>query len=279
MQIIKEIPQLQQNLKKIKNQKTALIPTMGALHEGHISLIQEAKKHANFIIVSIFVNKTQFNDQQDFRNYPKNHDHDLKALEKHHVDLVFIPQDQEIYPQNSNFAIKIHDLDNNLCGKTRPNHFNGVALIITKLFNIIRPNYAIFGQKDYQQLQIIKKLTQDFNFQTTIIDAPTIRNNNGLALSSRNQHLTKYQQKLAPLIYQTLQKIRTQIIKNPQNIKQTLEKHHLTLTKSGFDKIDYLTICNQETLQEITWYNQKIKTRIFIAIYLGKTRLIDNIAI
>jgi pantoate--beta-alanine ligase len=280
MKIFEKINPLTDHIKECKSDRKiiALVPTMGAIHDGHLSLIKEAKKYSDIVIVSIFVNPAQFNNQEDYKKYPKTLESDIQKLSAVAVDILFTPNVKEIYPENFLVKIILDKLTGRLCGKTRPGHFNGVALIITKLFNIITPDLAIFGQKDFQQLQVIKKLTVDLNFNIKIIGMKTIREENGLALSSRNLRLDKKSKKIAPEIYQILTQIKQKLLKNPDvSLKSIINEAKKTLTKSGFGKIDYLEICDEENLQLIKKFDPKIKCRIFIAVYLDQVRLIDNL--
>jgi pantoate--beta-alanine ligase len=258
-----------------QNKTVVLVPTMGSLHFGHLSLVKHAKEIAEIAVVSIFVNKKQFNNLQDYQSYPKNLSADLKLLQEQNVDVVFAPSDLEILPENQDyFTISpAENLENCLCGKFRPKHFAGVCLIIVKLFNIVKPNFAIFGEKDFQQLTIIKKIVEYFNFDLQIIASPTIRNNNGLALSSRNALLSENGLLIASNIYQAL----LCVAQNPTHINNISDN---LLTK-GFSKVEYLEIRDSQDLSlinpnEISLYN-KTQARIFIAAVLENVRLIDNL--
>ena len=312
------INNFRQNDKNNYQDKIALIPTMGALHNGHLSLIKTAKQNAKYVIATIFINPLQFNNQQDFIKYPKNISQDLSLLAQEEVDAVFIPDIQEIYPDyiNNNiatdFTINIIRLGDVLCGKFRPNHFNGMAMIILKLFNIIKPDIAIFGEKDFQQAVIIKKIISNFNFDIDIVIARTIRQNNGLALSSRNLRLNSQQIITASNIFANLQKIRlffiteinrinniNQSTKPDQNqlmnfynkINNYIIETNKDLIEKGFDKVEYLEIYNQDLFSLIDVLNKdpmsiinykqttQQEFRIFIAAELANVRLIDNLVI
>lgn len=254
---------------KSKNLKIAFVPTMGALHLGHLSLIKRAKKYADIVIVSIFVNKLQFNDQNDFAKYPRNYDNDILLLRNNGVDAVFLPSDDELYPKPIDFKIIPQNYINCLCAKHRTGHFEGVCMVVSKLFNIVEPNFAFFGLKDYQQFLIIKKLVDDLNFNTEIIGVETYRQDNGLAMSSRNELLSPLGKIKAGLIHKALQEIKN----NPDLI----EDKKIELLKNGFESIDYLEIRNAENLQVENPKKTTEKYRIFIALYLEGVRLIDNI--
>lgn len=251
--------------------KVSFVPTMGALHEGHLSLVRKAKEVGEVSVVSIFVNKTQFNDLSDYEKYPKTLQEDLSKLKAFDPSCVFAPEPEEIFPENSAVKITVDSLTNSLCGATRPGHFDGVSLIITKLFNIIKPDIAIFGQKDFQQILVIKKLVRDLNFNTQIFAHPTLREESGLAMSSRNQRLSPESKTKAANIFRILSEIKN----DPQILPQKKEE----LLAIGFEKIDYLEIRDEENLNLISDFSTKIPARIFIAAYLDGIRLIDNLAL
>ena len=275
MIIVKKISQIREKLKKHRTKKIALIPTMGALHEGHLSLVKKAQSLADIVVVSIFVNKTQFNELSDFTKYPKTLSSDLEKLKNLGVDYVFTPEDEEIFSPDFSIKMSENSLTTCLCGSMRTGHFDGVALIITKLFNIIKPNIALFGQKDFQQLKVIEKLVQDLNFDVKIIGCNIVREKSGLAMSSRNQRLDDESKFVAANIYRILKEIKTAVL-NGKNILLSKEKE---LLKLGFDKIDYLEIRGGNDLKLVKKFNKKIPSRIFIAVYLKEIRLIDNLLI
>ena len=259
------------NDNKKLNKTIAFVPTMGSLHEGHIALIENAKKHADIVIVNIFVNKAQFNDLKDYELYPQNLENDLKILNNTSADAVFAPSNLEIYDENFSFKIVPTAMVDCLCAMDRVGHFDGVALIIAKLFNIINPNYAFFGEKDFQQLAIIKKLVKDLNFNIEILSVETVREPSGLALSSRNQRLSAHNKIKASMIYKVLNEIKI----NPKIIEEKKRE----LLENGFEKIDYLEIRNEDNLKLNMDLISTKKRRIFIAVYLEGVRLIDNMSL
>ncbi len=259
------------NDNKKLNKTIAFVPTMGSLHQGHITLIENAKKYADIVIVSIFVNKAQFNDLKDYELYPQNLENDVTMLSEVGADALFAPSNSEIYDENFSFKIVPTAMVDCLCAKDRVGHFDGVALIITKLFNIINPHYALFGEKDFQQLAIIKKLVKDLNFNIEILSVETVRESSGLAMSSRNQRLSAHNKIKASMIYKILKEIKI----NPKIIE---EKKRELLT-NGFEKIDYLEVRNEDNLKLNMDINSPQKRRIFIAVYLEGVRLIDNISL
>ncbi len=279
MFIAKTVAEIRSQLKKEKliQKKIAFVPTMGALHDGHLALVKKAQNLADIVVVSIFVNKTQFNDQNDYKNYPRQHEEDLQKLRNCGADYVFLPDDDEMF--NADFSHKIipTKLVDCLCGSSRLGHFDGVALVITKLFNIIKPDLAIFGEKDFQQLAIIKKLNDDLNLDVEIFSQETLRQKSGLAMSSRNQRLSEASKIKAAELFSTLKKIAEEVKKSPQNIAEILAKKRKNLLENGFEKIDYLEIREEKNLEIVSNFIPKKPSRIFIAAYLDGVRLIDNL--
>jgi pantoate--beta-alanine ligase len=278
MQQVSEIKSLREQLAEVRRSgKTiALVPTMGNLHEGHLSLVKQIQEHADYVVVSIFVNPTQFVEGEDFDSYPRTTDADLNQLEKLNVDLVFIPDNDEIYPQGKAITteVTVPELDSIYCGKFRPGHFKGVATVVTKLFNIVQADFAIFGKKDYQQLLVIRSLVKNLNLPIEIVGSETIRETDGLAMSSRNQYLNENERKQAPLLYKILSEIALKIGKGDKNY-EILEKEGINqLKKAGF-RPDYLNICDSESLKPPMSENLVI----IAAAWLGKARLIDNVAV
>ena len=273
LKIFKQIFAIKNFAKEAKklNKKIAFVPTMGSLHDGHLTLIKNAKKNADIVIVSIFVNKAQFNDIKDYELYPQNLEEDIKMLEIASVDALFCPSASEIYDENFSFKIIPTAMVDCLCAKDRVGHFDGVALILTKLFNIVNPHFAYFGEKDFQQLAIIKKLVKDLNFDLEIFGVETVRESSGLAMSSRNQRLSEGAKIKASMLYKILNEIKI----NPQIIEEKKQE----LLASGFEKIDYLEIRNEDNLKLNMNLFSTQKRRIFIAVYLEGVRLIDNLSL
>ncbi|MBM5782486.1 MAG: pantoate--beta-alanine ligase [Pelagibacterales bacterium] len=277
MIIAQEITKLKLERKKLIGKKVVLVPTMGALHEGHLALVKYAKEIADFVIVSIFVNKTQFNDLSDYEKYPRQEESDLDKLKNAGVDLVFLPKSQEIFADDFSFKIIPTKITDCLCGSSRVGHFDGVALIVTKLFNLVQPNIAIFGQKDFQQLTLIKRMVRDLNFDIEIFAHPTLREQNGLAMSSRNQRLSESGKEKASNIFRVLTEIKNKIKNSEEKIDSLIEEKTQELISLGFEKIDYLEVRNSEDLKLVTEFNNTEKARIFVAAYLEGIRLIDNL--
>ncbi|MDB4031254.1 pantoate--beta-alanine ligase [bacterium] len=261
----------------VKNKNIGFIPTMGALHEGHLSLIRTSKKECEKTIVSIFVNKLQFGPDEDFKKYPRTLETDLALLKKEKIDVLYIPNPKEMYPQKPSFQINEVNVSQYLEGATRPDFFSGVLMVVLKLFNLIQPTHVYFGQKDIQQLYIIKKMLSELNFPIKMREGKTIRESNGLALSSRNQYLSKAEKEEASVIYKTLKKSE-QLINSGEEINaiKTYIKKRLMNHKM---KIDYISIADIDTFQELNTLNRRISIVISVAVWFSTIRLIDNVII
>jgi pantoate--beta-alanine ligase len=251
------------------------VPTMGYLHEGHLELVSQAKNENYVAVVSIFVNPTQFAPHEDFKAYPRDLDRDLNLLESAGTDIVFIPGDKDMYPADYDTWVEVKGITRHLEGRSRPTHFQGVTTVCSKLFNIVEPNKAYFGQKDAQQALVIQKMVADLNMNLEIIMAPTVREKDGLAMSSRNVYLTPEERKSAPVLYKALQLARDMHAKGESDailIKNAMAK---LISSVPAAKIDYISIADIGTLQEVN----DIRGRVLVslAIKLGKPRLIDNI--
>ncbi|MFL2900180.1 MAG: pantoate--beta-alanine ligase [Candidatus Pelagibacterales bacterium] len=277
MKIIKSIKYLKRIVKESKRNGSSInfIPTMGALHLGHIKLIQKAKKRNAVRIVSIFINPSQFGPSEDFKNYPRTIHNDLNLLRNEDVDIVFLPIENEILKYKTFYKCPNFKIENILCGKSRPNYFPGVKNIVIKLFDIVQADNSFFGEKDYQQLVVIKKLRDELNFGTKIIPIKTVRNKNGLPLSSRNKYLEINEIEIANKINKICKYLIPKV-KNKLNTTKILAHAKRELRMNGIDKIDYLTILT-DTLEKRR--SLKSKSRIFIAANVGSTRLIDNFPI
>ena len=277
MKIIKSIKYLRRIVKESKRNGSSInfIPTMGALHLGHIKLIQKAKKRNAIRIVSIFINPSQFGPSEDFKNYPRTIHNDLNLLRNEDVDIVFLPIENEILKYKTFYKCPNFKIENILCGKSRPNYFPGVKNIVIKLFDIVQADNSFFGEKDYQQLVVIKKLRDELNFGTKIIPIKTVRNKNGLPLSSRNKYLEINEIEIANKINKICKYLIPKV-KNKLNTTKILAHAKRELRMNGIDKIDYLTILT-DTLEKRR--SLKLKSRIFIAANVGSTRLIDNFPI
>jgi len=280
MKVIKTVAEMQSWSKKIKNQgKTiCLVPTMGYLHRGHLSLIEMGKKLLyDKVVVSIFVNPAQFGENEDLDSYPSDLEKDFKLAEKLTTDAIFLPLKEEIYNKNFQTYVELASLPDHLCGLSRPVHFKGVATIVTKLFNIVCPDAAIFGQKDYQQLQVIRQMTKDMNFNIKILGAPIVREEDGLAMSSRNTYLTPEQRESALCLSESIEKAKTIIGQGETDAGIILKKINAHIKSFAEAKIDYTALCDPDTLDNVK--EIKKKTLLALAVQIGKTRLIDNAVI
>lgn len=271
---------------KTSGERIAVVPTMGNLHEGHLSLVRQAKTLANRVIVTIFVNPLQFGQGEDYDHYPRTLSADCTLLSALDVDLVFAPNVSEIYPNNMSMADQEATnttvappwhLSSILCGQNRPGHFTGVTTIVMKLLNILQPNIAIFGQKDYQQVAILRAMIQDLNVPVEMVVGETERDKDGLALSSRNQYLTDVERKIAPQIYAELKVIEKQLLQKNTDYMSLCKQGISNLLAAGFTSVDYLDIRQPEQLKLSDTTDQKWV--VLVAARLGKTRLIDNLVV
>ncbi|MFC1860494.1 pantoate--beta-alanine ligase [Chloroflexota bacterium] len=268
---IDEIRRLRQRLAE----PVGLVPTMGYFHEGHLSLVRQARAENSSVVVSIFVNPTQFGPQEDFKQYPRNTERDLTLLEKEKADIVFMPSVEGIYPSQFNSWVEVDKLTERLEGASRPGHFRGVTTVVAKLFNIVQPTRAYFGQKDAQQLLVIKKMVADLNMNLEIVAVPTMREPDGLAMSSRNTYLNPAERQAALVLSQVLnlaQKLWAQGEKDAEHIRQQTKAF---IQKQPLADIDYVSIADTETLDELD--TVKTPSLVSLAVRIGKTRLIDNI--
>ena len=282
MQIIKNIKECKKIINGLKKrgQTTGLVPTMGYLHEGHLSLARAAKKDCDKVFMTIFVNPAQFGADEDFEKYPRDLEKDVVLAESSGIDYIFAPKTTEIYRKDSKTFVEVEGLDAPMCGRKRPGHFRGVATIVLKLFNIIPADNAYFGEKDYQQLAIIKKMVSDLDLDIKIIPCPTIREKDGLALSSRNKYLLKEERENAPVIYETLKKAKKMIEDGEEDLKLVVKQAIYNIRQTPHvKKIDYFDIRDTETLEEINTRTINIDILIAAAAWFGETRLIDNIVI
>jgi pantoate--beta-alanine ligase len=262
---------------RASGKRIGFVPTMGYLHEGHLQLIDIAKQHSDFVVVSIFVNPTQFGPHEDFAAYPRDFERDRKLCDARGADLIFAPDVLEIYPERPLITFQIEKLADHLCGARRPGHFNGVVLVVSKLFNVVQPDVAVFGQKDAQQLIIIKRLVQDLNFPVKIISAPTVREPDGLAMSSRNVYLNPEQRAQSTVLYQSLQKAKALIEAGERNAQRVIAEMQKLITTARAAKIDYIEIVSVRDLQPLERLDGQIL--IALAVYFGTARLIDNIVL
>jgi pantoate--beta-alanine ligase len=279
MEIITTIHEMQDRIRKLKlsGKSIGFVPTMGYLHEGHMQLLKEARKQNDIVVLSIFVNPLQFGPNEDFDTYPRDFERDKKIAESLEVDILFYPDKNEMYKNAMSVTVVVHERTNVLCGQKRPGHFDGVATVLTKLFNIVQPDRAYFGMKDAQQVAVVSGLIEDFNFPIELIPVETVREEDGLAKSSRNVNLTEQERKEAPAIYESLCLAKEAIAKgerSPAKIREMII-HHLESKISG--TIDYVEIYSYPDLKPLSTLSGKII--VAIAVKFTKARLIDNITV
>ena len=279
MEVVETIEAVRQQVSaaRKKGKKIGLVPTMGAFHQGHISLIDRAVKECDFVVVTIFVNPTQFGPGEDFEKYPRNFDTDLEMCRKTGVDLVFAPTVNQIYASENLTWVNVEKLTEPLCGRFRPGHFRGVTTVCAKLFNIVQSDIAFFGQKDAQQAIVIKRMVADLNMPLKIVLCPTIRDADGLALSSRNEYLSEQQRKDATLIYKSLRKCRQMFETGVTNTEEIINQMRNILSQAPSIKIEYVSIVDAETLQSLENITGQILAAV--AVKIGPARLIDNILV
>lgn len=260
-----------------KGRSIGFVPTMGYLHEGHLSLMRKARKENDYLVISIFVNPTQFGPREDFKRYPRNFSRDKQLSKSCGVDVIFYPRARDMYPQGYKTYVKVEDLSNVLCGASRPGHFRGVSTIVLKLFNIVQPDAAYFGRKDAQQAILVEKMVKDLNLAVKIKTLPTVREKDGLALSSRNIYLNKQQRKEAIILYKSLQTAVGMIQSGHKQPREIIAQMRKMIKSRRGSRIDYIKIVDIRNLTEV----KKIKGRLLIAVavFFGKTRLIDNVII
>lgn len=279
---MREIKQLREmylySLKaKSHGKKIGFVPTMGALHEGHLSLVAEAKKRCDIVVVSIFVNPIQFAPGEDFAGYPRNLRQDKKLLKNFAVDVLFLPPADKMFPPGFKTFVEVEALSKKMCGRSRPTHFRGVATVVTKLFNLVNPDLVFFGEKDYQQQLVIKHLVTDLNLPVEVVALPTVREFDGLAMSSRNAYLNPNEKKSAAILYKALNLARREVESGERDVNKLLFRLRALIGSEPSVRLDYLVAADPQTLEEV----KKISGRVLFALaaYIGKTRLIDNMMV
>ena len=278
MLIIKTIPEMRKYVSGIKTagEKIGFVPTMGYLHEGHLDLMRKAKEFTSHVVVSIFVNPTQFGPNEDLAKYPRDFKRDEQLCKEVGVECIFYPEPPEIYPDGYATYITVEELSKGLCGVSRPIHFRGVATVVAKLFNIVEPDFTVFGEKDYQQLAVIKRMVKDLNMKVNVIGYPTVREIDGLAMSSRNAYLSPEERNIAPALHRSLKHALTLFRKGKTDAK-TIKKEVVSLIEAAAGCIiDYVEIIDGESLAPVDVIIPG--TVMAVAVKLGKTRLIDNIS-
>lgn len=276
--IVSSVLQTREYLDRVRRdgKRIGLVPTMGALHAGHASLIQRARAECDFVVVSIFVNPLQFGPSEDYPRYPRPFEKDAALCAENGVDLIFAPETRDMYASPQITFVEVTRVTDHLCGAFRPGHFRGVATVVLKLFNIVQPEFAYFGEKDYQQLCVIRRMVEDFNLRTTVVPVPTCRESDGLALSSRNAYLSAEERAAAPALYRALTYARKRIATGESNAAKIKAESMKILSREPLIRIQYFEIVDPVELQLVETVSDPV--RIAAAIFIGKTRLIDNVA-
>jgi pantoate--beta-alanine ligase len=276
MRIITKAKEMHDAVREEKSlgKSIGFVPTMGFLHEGHLSLVRESVQEADVTVVSIYVNPAQFGPKEDLEEYPRDINRDTEILEAEGVDYIFSPDNEEIYPEGYKTYVEVHDLQDTLCGRSRPGHFRGVCTVVLKLFNIVKPDFAYFGQKDAQQAIILKRMVQDLNLEVELEVLPIVREEDGLALSSRNIYLDQEERKAARVLSQSLEEAREMVKNGEQDSGKVISRMKEMITQEPRTKIDYVRIVDLENLNPVA----KIENEVLaaLAVFIGKVRLIDN---
>ncbi|HYX28274.1 MAG TPA: pantoate--beta-alanine ligase [Pyrinomonadaceae bacterium] len=274
----KRMMSVARRLRREENRTIGLVPTMGALHQGHLSLIHEARALCDVVVVSVFVNPAQFGPSEDFESYPRDLTRDSALLAEYNVDYVFAPTVEEIYPHGFSSYVTVEGLSDKLEGAARPGHFRGVTTVVSILLNIVRPNFAFFGQKDAQQSIVIKQMVRDLAFDSEIVVSPIVREESGLALSSRNSYLDDSERKAAAILNQALLQARTAYADGERNAAKLIEIVRSTIADEPRARIDYVSLNDGETLEKLDRIHER-PALLSLAVFIGKTRLIDNVVL
>jgi len=279
MRIIRSTSSLQQLIKKIKltGRTVGFVPTMGALHEGHRALLRRCRRENDIVVLSVFVNPKQFGPKEDLAKYPRREHDDKKLAKKEKVDIIFLPSVKEMYPEGYVTYIEVERMTQALCGRSRPGHFKGVTTVVGKLLNIVMPDRLYLGQKDAQQAAVLARMTRDLSFSVTVKICPTVREPDGLAMSSRNEYLTVDQRKEAAVLYRALRETRRSVTAGDRSAKMIVNKIRSRITRESSGRIDYVECVDADTLAPLKRIQGK--TLIALAVWFGKTRLIDNIVV
>lgn len=279
MRVLTTIDAVRNEIQKArrKNHSIGFVPTMGALHEGHLTLLRRARRKNKLVVMSIFVNPLQFGPKEDFRRYPRPKKKDIFLAKKENVDIIFYPSVKEMYDERFLTGIRVNEITQTLCGASRPGHFDGVATVVGKLLNIVTPDRLYLGQKDAQQCAVIRQMVRDLNFPVEVIVVPTVREKDGLAMSSRNQYLTAQHRREAPVLYQALTAARLQIRKGERRPEKILRTIRSKILEGSSGKIDYVACVDAKTLEPLGQIKGDVL--IALAVWFGKARLIDNILV
>ncbi|MBN1904911.1 MAG: pantoate--beta-alanine ligase [Deltaproteobacteria bacterium] len=276
MEIIESSQEMQARSEVIRlsGKKIGLFPTLGFLHEGHLELIRQVRKRSDFVVMSLFVNPIQFGPNEDFEKYPRDTEGDLTKAKGKGVDMVFMPPVSEMYPAGFQSVVRVDNITKHLCGRSRPGHFEGVTTVVAKLFNIIKPHMAVFGQKDFQQLAVIRRMVKDLNMDIEIIGVPTIREPDGLAMSSRNKYLNQEERKSALSLKKAMDMASKLAGEGERETKNIITSISELILSYPFTNIDYINICDPDTLEDINLLKEQ--SLLALAVRVGNTRLIDN---
>uniref|UniRef100_A0A7C5V1D0 Pantothenate synthetase n=1 Tax=Caldicellulosiruptor owensensis TaxID=55205 RepID=A0A7C5V1D0_9FIRM len=279
MVVVERIQKMKDIVKRLKKEGKSIgfVPTMGYLHEGHLSLVRASKQQNDVTIMSIFVNPIQFGPNEDFDRYPRDFERDKSLAEKEGVDYIFYPSIEEVYPEDFKTVVSVKKITEIMCGKSRPGHFDGVATVVLKLFNIVNPDRAYFGQKDAQQLAVIKQMVKDLNLDVEIVPCPIVREQDGLAMSSRNVYLSEEERKSAAVLYRALNLAKEMIEKGEKEVSSIKRAMEEMILKEKHTKIDYIEFVNNDTFEVVSKVEGKVL--IALAVFVGKARLIDNIVV
>ena len=274
MQVTPQISEIRRHRWKDALLTWGLVPTMGYLHEGHLSLIRILRTKCDILVVSIFVNPTQFGPHEDYSEYPRDLSRDVELCRKEKVDFIFNPSREQMYPESYHTFVNVEKISEIMCGASRPGHFKGVTTIVTKLFNITKPHLAIFGEKDYQQLSVIRRLVRDLNFDIRIIGVPIVREPDGLAMSSRNSYLSRDERRSALSLHKSIQLAQERVAQGIRDASRLIAEASTLIRSHPHTRIDYVTLCDPETLEDAD--RLEGPTLMALAVWVGKTRLIDN---
>ncbi len=277
IELICSVLELRERLSRVRRRGVSigLVPTMGALHAGHIQLIDSAVKGSDFVVVSVFVNPIQFNQEADYKRYPNVVSQDLEVCRERGVDVLFAPSLEEMYPRPQRTFVEVEGLTQQLCGKHRPGHFRGVTTVVMKLFNIVQPDRAYFGQKDAQQLAVIRRMVDDLNLPLATVEVPTVRESDGLALSSRNKRLSAEQRGLASSLHRSLQVAERRIAKGERDVRSIKDEALATIERKRGMRVEYFEIVHPDEMQPVDEISGPV--RVAAAVWIGSTRLIDNV--
>ncbi|MBI4208893.1 MAG: pantoate--beta-alanine ligase [Deltaproteobacteria bacterium] len=279
MKVVRDIAIMQKGAEQIRREgkRIAFVPTMGYLHDGHRALLREGRKKGDLLILSIFVNPIQFGPSEDLERYPRDWDRDCAIAREEGIDLLFAPEASSMYPAHFQTTVHVEQVTQGLCGASRPGHFDGVSTVVAKLFNIVKPHVALFGEKDYQQLATLRRMVEDLNFDTEIVGVPTVRESDGLAMSSRNVYLSSDERKVATVLHRSLEEGLKQYRSGQREVPKLLHAIQKGICEEPKIQIDYLEIRDAESLEPISMIERKAVAAV--AARIGKTRLIDNILI